>query len=52
MFPLSTVKTFNGYVASTGGSYAIAFRARYYQTAATITPGPANTSMTVTLQYL
>lgn len=52
VFPLSTVKTFNGYVASTGGNYTIAFRARYYQAAAAITPGPANTSMTVTLQYL
>ncbi len=52
VFPLSTVKTFSGYVTSTGGSYTIPLRARYYQTAAAITPGPANTSMTVTMQYL
>lgn len=51
VFPLSTYKTFSSYDKSTGGSYTIAFKARYYQTAATVGPGDANTSMTVTVLY-
>lgn len=50
-FPLSTYQTFSGYSKSTGGSYSIPFKARYYRTG-TITPGTANTSMTFTMQYL
>ncbi|MDR6477163.1 MULTISPECIES: fimbrial protein [Paraburkholderia] len=50
-FPLSSLQTFSGYSSSTGGSYTIPLAARYYQTSATVTPGPANTSMTVTMQY-
>ncbi|MFX1762718.1 fimbrial protein [Paraburkholderia sp. A1RI-2L] len=51
VFPLGTVKTFSAYNTSTGGSYAIAMRARYYQTAATVVAGTANTSMTLTMTY-
>lgn len=50
-FPLSTQNTFSGYNAGTGGSYTIPMRARYYQTSATVSPGPANTSMTFTMTY-
>lgn len=50
-FPLSSLQTFSGYSSSTSGSYTIPLAARYYQTSATVTPGPANTSMTVTMQY-
>lgn len=51
VFPLSTYKTFSGYSSATGGTYSIPFKARYYQTAATVTPGKANSSMTVTMLY-
>ncbi len=51
VFPLSTYQTYSGYSKSTGGSYSIAFKARYYQTGATVGAGAANTSMTVTLLY-
>ena len=50
-FPLQTWTTFTGYNAATGGSYTIPLKARYYQTAATVAPGLANTSMTFTMQY-
>ncbi len=50
-FPLSTAQTLSSYSSSTGGSYTIALKARYYQTASSVTPGPANTSMTVTMTY-
>ncbi|MEM5372073.1 fimbrial protein [Paraburkholderia azotifigens] len=50
--PLSSYQTFSGYSSSTGGSYTIPLKARYYQTGATVGPGPANTSMTLTMQYL
>lgn len=50
--PLSSYQTFSGYSSSTGGSYTIPLKARYYQTTSTVGPGPANTSMTVTMQYL
>ncbi|WP_236585370.1 fimbrial protein [Dyella sp. EPa41] len=50
-FPLGTYQTFSGYNASTGGSYTIPFKARYYQTGSMITPGAANTSMTFTMAY-
>jgi major type 1 subunit fimbrin (pilin) len=50
-FPLSSLQTFSSYSKSTGGSYTIPLKARYYRTG-TITPGTANTSMTFTMQYL
>ena len=52
-FPLSTVKTFNDYNASTGGSYVIPFKARYYQhlPKEQVKPGTANSSMTFTMIY-
>jgi major type 1 subunit fimbrin (pilin) len=50
VFPISTLQTFSGYNPSSGGNYTIPMRARYYRTG-TITPGPANTSMTITMQY-
>lgn len=51
VFPLSTARTFSAYSTSTGGSYTIPMRARYYQTAATVVAGTANTSMTLTMTY-
>lgn len=51
VFPLNSYKTLNGYSRSTGGSYSIPFQARYYQTAATVSPGKANVSMMVTMLY-
>jgi len=51
-FPLGTAKLFSGYSGSSGGSYTIPFRARYYQTGSTIGPGKANTVMTFTMTYL
>ncbi|WP_244827284.1 fimbrial protein [Caballeronia sp. TF1N1] len=50
VFPLSTTKAFSGYNSSTGGSYVIPMKARYYRTG-TVTPGPANTSMILTMTY-
>jgi major type 1 subunit fimbrin (pilin) len=50
-FVLSTPVTFSGYNSSTGGSYTIPLRARYYQTDATIGSGSANTAMTFTMTY-
>jgi major type 1 subunit fimbrin (pilin) len=50
-FPLSSWQTFSGYSTATGGSYSIPLKARYYQTASTVVPGTANTSMTFTMQY-
>jgi major type 1 subunit fimbrin (pilin) len=50
-FPLQTWTTFTGYDAATGGDYTIPLNARYYQTAATVTTGMANSSMTFTMQY-
>ncbi|WP_225594954.1 fimbrial protein [Pseudomonas sp. PDM22] len=51
VFPLSTYKAFANYNSATGGSYAIPFQARYYQTGATIGTGKANTGMTLTMLY-
>jgi major type 1 subunit fimbrin (pilin) len=50
-FPLSTNQTFSGYNTTTGGSYTISLGARYYQTAATVGAGSANTSMALTMTY-
>lgn len=46
----ATNQTFSGYNASTGGSYTIPMKARYYRTG-TITEGSANSSMTFTMSY-
>jgi major type 1 subunit fimbrin (pilin) len=50
-FPLNAYQTFSGYNSATGGDYTIPFKARYYQTSATVAAGTANTSMYVTLLY-
>lgn len=39
------------YVPATGGNYTIPLRAAYYQTAATVTPGPANSAVMFTMEY-
>lgn len=49
--PLQSWQTLSSYNSSTGGSYSLPLSARYYQTSSTIAPGPANTSMTFTMQY-
>jgi major type 1 subunit fimbrin (pilin) len=49
--PLSTYQTSSGYNKTTGGSFTIPLKARFYRTGA-ITPGTAKTSMTFTMQYL
>ncbi|WP_447745441.1 fimbrial protein [Pseudomonas nicosulfuronedens] len=51
VFPLNTYKTLSGYNSSVGGNYSVTFQARYYQVASTVSPGKANTSMTVTMLY-
>jgi major type 1 subunit fimbrin (pilin) len=51
VFPLATYRTLSGYSAAAGGDYAVALKARYFQTGATVGPGPANTSMTFTMSY-
>lgn len=51
-FKLSTQTTFSGYSASTGGSYTIPFKARYYETGSSVSAGTANASMTFTMTYL
>jgi major type 1 subunit fimbrin (pilin) len=49
-FPLSSYQTFSGYNKSTGGSFTIPLKARYYRTGA-ISTGTANTAMTFTMLY-
>lgn len=39
------------YVKATGGNYTIPLRAAYYQTAATVTPGSANSAVMFTMEY-
>jgi major type 1 subunit fimbrin (pilin) len=50
VFPLATLQTLSGYNSTSGGSYSVAMMARYYRTG-TITAGPANTTMTLTVSY-
>lgn len=50
VFPLSTLTTLSGYNSTSGGSYTIPLTARYYRTG-TITAGPANATMTLTISY-
>ncbi|MCX5540534.1 fimbrial protein [Paraburkholderia sp. CNPSo 3076] len=50
-FPLATSTAFSAYRGSTGGSYAIPMKARYYQSGASVGPGTANTSLTFTMTY-
>jgi major type 1 subunit fimbrin (pilin) len=45
----STLKLSN--YSTSGGNYTIPLMARYYQTASTVSPGTANTSMTFTMIY-
>lgn len=40
------------YAPATGGNYTIPLRAAYYQTAATVTAGTANSAIMFTMQYL
>lgn len=50
-FKLQNQTVFNGYNKTTGGSYTIPMKARYYKTGSVVTPGTANTTMTVTMSY-
>ncbi|HEY3596738.1 MAG TPA: fimbrial protein, partial [Paraburkholderia sp.] len=52
VLPLSKPIAFGDYSSSTGGSYSIPLKARYYRTGTTIKAGSANTSMTFTINYL
>lgn len=46
-----TDRTFTPYSSTTGGSYVIPLKARYYQTSPTVTAGAANTTMMFTMSY-
>lgn len=46
-----TDQVFTSYSRTTGGSYTIPLKARYYQTGATVTSGLANTTMMFTMTY-
>ncbi|CAM2177181.1 major type 1 subunit fimbrin (pilin) [Paraburkholderia sacchari] len=50
VFPLSTLQSLSGYNSATGGNYTIPLTARYYRTG-TVTAGPANSTMTLTVSY-
>lgn len=50
VFPLSTLQSLSAFNGTTGGDYLIPFTARYYRTG-TVTPGPANGTMTLTVKY-
>ena len=50
VFPLSNLQTLNGYNSASGGNYTIPLTARYYRTG-TVTAGPANSTMTLTILY-
>ncbi|NLP61778.1 fimbrial protein [Paraburkholderia sacchari] len=50
VFPLSTNKALSGFNSASGGSYSVPLTARYYRTG-TVTPGPADTTMTLTVSY-
>lgn len=47
----NTQYTLTNYSSTTGGSYTIPLTARYYQTAASVTPGSANAVLTFTMTY-
>lgn len=49
--PLATLTATTGYNATSGGNFQIPLKARYYQTGASVGPGPANTTMTFTMSY-
>lgn len=51
-FPFGTFQTFSNYKTATGGNYLIPMKARFYQTAATVTPGTARSAITLTMLYL
>ncbi|WP_080406586.1 fimbrial protein [Burkholderia ubonensis] len=48
--PFGAASKFSGY-SGQSGSYTMPFRARYYQIAPTVTPGTANTAITITMSY-
>jgi major type 1 subunit fimbrin (pilin) len=50
VFPLSSQQTLSTFNGSSGGDYQIPFTARYIRTG-TVTPGPANGTMTLTVSY-
>ncbi|MFK2932007.1 type 1 fimbrial protein [Dyella agri] len=50
-FQLGKDQTFSDYDPSSGGSYVIPLKARYYRVGGAIAGGAANTSVTVTMQY-
>lgn len=47
-----TWATLGAYSSATGGSYTVPMQARYYQTATTVMPGSANTTMTLYMNYM
>ncbi|VXB20652.1 Fimbrial protein [Burkholderia sp. 8Y] len=50
VFPYSTYMTLNGFDSMNGGNYTIPMQARYYRTG-TLSAGPANSTMTMTVLY-
>ncbi len=50
VFPLASLQTLSGFSPTAGGDYTVPLTARYYRTG-TITPGPANATMTLTVSY-
>ncbi|WP_244817046.1 fimbrial protein [Caballeronia sp. Lep1P3] len=50
VFPFATYRTLSGFDSTNGGSYSIPMTARYYRTG-TLSAGPANATMTMTVQY-
>jgi major type 1 subunit fimbrin (pilin) len=51
VLPLGVDKPFTGYNRTSGGSYKIPLKARYYKTGEVIRGGTANTAMTFTMTY-
>ncbi|AQV94544.1 type 1 fimbrial protein [Cupriavidus necator] len=50
-YAFGTVTAVSGYNSGTGGSLSIPMQARYYQTAAMVGAGSANTAMILTMDY-
>ncbi|SAK42402.1 type-1 fimbrial protein subunit A [Caballeronia pedi] len=50
VFPLASLQTLSGFSGTAGGNYTIPMTARYYRTG-TVSAGPANTTMTLTVSY-
>lgn len=51
LVPFNSKIKYTGYQTSTGGSYAIPMKARYIQTAGTISGGTANSAVEFTMSY-